>query len=153
MAKGVGAWFAGIFRAWWRHKWSLAISVVVTLAALGIYYVTFLGERPVPTFEFVKRLELDTLDARFQIRGRIQPDPRLIIVDIDQQSQEALGHWPFPRIYFAKLVDALREDGARVVTFDITFSQADATAAPLRDLSASLAEQKKKGLAANAAVQ
>jgi adenylate cyclase len=147
MAKSVGAWFAGIFRAWWRHKWSLAISVAVTLAALGIYYVTFLGERPVPTFEFVKRLELDTLDARFQIRGRIQPDPRLIIVDIDQQSQEALGHWPFPRIYFAKLVDALREDGARVVTFDITFSQPDATAAPLQGLFTDLQQQQKQGKA------
>ncbi len=138
---------------WWLHKGSLIISAIITVAALAIYYVTFVGERPMPLFDFVTRLELSSLDLRFQYRGRMQPDPRIIIVDIDQQSQEALGHWPFPRIYFAHLVDALREDGARVVAFDITFSQADETAAPLRDLSASLAEQKKKGLAANAAVQ
>ncbi len=138
---------------WWLHKGSLAISAIITVAALAIYYVTFMGERPMPLFDFITRLELSSLDLRFQYRGHMQPDPRIIIVDIDQQSQEALGHWPFPRIYFAHLVDALREDGARVVAFDITFSQPDETAAPLRDLSASLAEQTKKGIAANAAVQ
>ncbi len=138
---------------WWLHQGSLIISAIITVAALAIYYVTFVGERPMPLFDFITRLELSSLDLRFQYRGRMQPDPRIIIVDIDQQSQESLGHWPFPRIYFAHLVDALREDGARVVAFDITFSQADETAAPLRDLSASLAEQKKKGLVANAAVR
>jgi adenylate cyclase len=142
----------GLLQQWWLHKGSLVISAIITVAALAIYYVTFVGERPMPLFDFVTRLELSSLDLRFQYRGRVQPDPRIVIVDIDQQSQEALGHWPFPRIYFAHLVDALREDGARVVAFDITFSQADETAAPLRDLSASLAEQKNKGLAANAAV-
>jgi adenylate cyclase len=136
-----------MLRELWRHKWSLAISVGVTLAALAIYYVTFLGERPMPLFEFTKRLELDSLDVRFQLRGRVQPDPRIIIVDIDQQSQEVLGHWPFPRIYFAKLVDALREDGARVVTFDITFSQPDGTAEPLKTLYADLEQQQKQGKA------
>src|ERR1700691_5089734 len=143
----------GLLQQWWLHKGSLIISAIITMAALAIYYVTFVGERPMPLFDFITRLELSSLDLRFQYRGRMQPDPRIIIVDIDQQSQEALGHWPFPRIYFAHLVDALREDGARVVAFDITFSQADETAAPLRDLSASLAKQKKKGPAANAAVQ
>src|ERR1700728_2586133 len=143
----------GLLQQWWLHQGSLIISAIITVAALAIYYVTFVGERPMPLFDFVTRLELSSLDLRFQYRGRMQPDPRIVIVDIDQQSQEALGHWPFPRIYFAHLVDALREDGARVIAFDITFSQADETAAPLRDLSASLAEQRKKGLAANAAVQ
>ncbi len=143
----------GLLQQWWLHKGSLIISTIVTIAGLAIYYVTFLGERPMPLFDFVTRLELSSLDFRFQWRGRMQPDPRIVIVDIDQHSQEALGHWPFPRIYFAHLVDALREDGARVVAFDITFSQPDETALPLRDLSASLAEQKRKGLAANAAVQ
>jgi len=144
---------SGFLREWWGHKGSLGISAAVTLVALGIYVATFLGERPMPVFDFVSKLELSTLDLRFQYRGRVQPDPRILIVDIDQQSQEALGHWPFPRIYFARLVDALREDGARVVAFDITFSQADDTARPLQDLSASLAERKKKGQATNAEVQ
>jgi len=143
----------GLLQQWWLHKGSLVISCVITLAALAIYYITFVGERPMPLFDFVDRLELSSLDLRFQYRGRMQPDPRIVIVDIDQHSQEVLGHWPFPRIYFAHLLDALREDGARVVAFDITFSQADETARPLQDLATSLAEQKKNGRAANPEVQ
>ena len=145
MAKGIGARIIGIFRVWWRHKWSLTISVVVTLAALAIYVLVFLGERPLPFSKFMRRLELDSLDLRFQFRGRVEPDPRIVIVDIDQHSQEVLGRWPFPRINFAKLVDALREDGARVVTFDITFSRPDGTAEPLQSLSAELEQQQKQG--------
>jgi len=65
-----------------------------------------------------------------------------------------LGHWPFPRIYFAQLVDALHEDGARVVAFDITFSQPDdAATKPLKELSARLDEQQKKGQAVSPAVR
>ena len=143
----------GLLKEWWGHKASLIISGVITVAALAIYVATFMGERPMPIFYFITRLELNSLDLRFQSRGRTQPDPRIIIVDIDQHSQEALGHWPFPRIYFAHLLDALREDGARVVAFDITFSQPEDTTLPLKDLSASLDEQQKKGHGASPAVR
>ncbi|MGA9179614.1 MAG: CHASE2 domain-containing protein, partial [Candidatus Acidiferrales bacterium] len=92
---------SGLLREWWRHKVSFAISLVVTLAALAIYLTTFVGERPMPLFDFVSRLELSSLDTRFQLRGRTPTDPRIIIVDVDQESQEVLGRWPFPRIHFA----------------------------------------------------
>ena len=143
----------GLLKEWWGHKASLIISGVITVAALAVYVTTFMGERPMPIFYFITRLELNSLDFRFQLRGRTQPDPRIIIVDIDQHSQETLGHWPFPRIYFAHLLDALREDGARVVAFDITFSQPEDPTLPLKDLSASLDEQQKKGQAASPAVR
>jgi adenylate cyclase len=141
-----------LLREWWEHKGSLAISLLVTLFALGTYYVTFLGERPMPVADFVKRMELSTLDTRYEFRGRTRTDPRIIIVDVDQESQEQLGRWPFPRIHFAHLLDALREDGARVVAFDITFSKPDETVLPLQELSGDLAAQQKKGRAVSSAV-
>ncbi|MGH9744946.1 MAG: CHASE2 domain-containing protein [Candidatus Acidiferrales bacterium] len=152
MANRSGKKLVRIFREWWSHKGSFAISLIVTFAALAIYYVTFLGEKPVPFFDFITRLELSSLDYRFQVRGRTTPDPRIVIVDIDQQSQEVLGHWPFPRFYFARLLDNIREDGGRVVAFDITFSQSDNTAKPLEKLSAELAVQQKHGQPANPAL-
>jgi adenylate cyclase len=144
---------ARLLREWWGHRGSLGISFVVTLVALGVYFATFVGERPMPVFDSIDRLELNTLDARFQFRGRVTPDPRIIIVDIDQRSQEVLGRWPFPRIHFAHLMDALRADGAKVVAFDMTFSKPDQTVLPLKDLSADLDAQKKQGLSVNSAVQ
>jgi adenylate cyclase len=129
----------GFHRILARRLGSLAISLAVTLFAIGLYGVTFLGERPTATFDFVQRLELATLDLRFQWRGRAAPDPRIVIVDIDQASQEALGRWPFPRSHFASLLDALRADGARVVAFDIVFTQPDQTAGLVAEMRRRLA--------------
>jgi len=143
---------AELLREWWAHRGSFAISLLVTLFALATYYITFLGERPMPVSDFVYRMELSTLDTRYQFRGRMRTDPRIIIVDVDQESQEQLGRWPFPRVHFAHLLDALREDGALVVAFDITFSKPDETILPLQDLSGDLAAQQKKGRAVSSAV-
>jgi adenylate cyclase len=153
MANRIGKKITAIIRAWWQHKASFAISLVITVAALAIYVTTFVGEKPTPLFDFVSRLELDSLDTRFQLRGRIDPDPRIVIVDIDQHSQEVLGHWPFPRIYFAQLLDTLRENGARVVAFDITFSKPDESGQPLESLSRELSELQKKGASVSPAVR
>src|ERR1700722_1753604 len=142
-----------LLREWRVHRGSLAISLIVMLFALAVYFATFVGERPMPVFDSIYRLELNTLDVRFQFRGRVTPDPRIIIVDIDKRSQEQLGRWPFPRIHFVHLMDALREDGAKVVAFDMTFSKPDQTVLPLQDLSADLAAEKKQGLAVSSAVQ
>jgi len=145
MPNRIGKKIIAIIRDWWGHRGSFAISLIVTLAALGIYFVTFVGERPMPLFDFVSRLELDSLDTRFQLRGRTQPDSSIVIVDIDQHSQEVLGRWPFPRFHLARLLDTLRNDGARVVAFDITFSKPDETGKPLESLSADLADLQKRG--------
>jgi adenylate cyclase len=134
------------FQFWWKRRVPLGISFAVTATALGIYWTTFVGERPTPAFDFIHRLELASLDARFQLRGPALPDPRIVIVDIDQRSQEILGRWPFPRSHFAKLIEVLRASGARVVTFDITFSQMDESARPIHEMRLRLAEQQQKGV-------
>jgi adenylate cyclase len=133
-------------RALWRRRVPLAISVVLTLASLGIYLAAFIGERPTPAFDFINRLELDALDTRFRLRPArdTRPDSRIVIVDIDQRSQEVLGRWPFSRAEFARMLDALRDDGAAVVAFDITFSEPDQSAAPIRTLAAQLAQQEQQ---------
>jgi len=136
-----------LLQSWWRHRVSFLISVGITLAALALYYVTFLGERPTPIFVFLQRLEFNSLDTRFRYRpASASPvDPRIVIVDIDQLSQEALGKWPFSRTHFAKMLDVLREDGAKVVAFDITFDYPDKTAAPARKIWTDLEERRKRG--------
>jgi adenylate cyclase len=144
---------ADLLSQWKQHWASLAISAAVTLVAFVIYYTTFIGERRMPVFEFIYRLELSSLDTRFQLRGRTPVDPRITIVDIDQHSQEVLGRWPFPRIHFADAVNALRDDGARVIAFDMTFSKPDQTVIPLHDLSGDLAARAKRGQPIGADVQ
>jgi adenylate cyclase len=135
-------------RAWWQRRVPFVISVGLTAFALTIYTQTFIGDRPTAVFSFINRLELDALDLRFRLRPEryTHPDPRIIIVDIDQRSQEVLGRWPFSRTYFAQMLDALREDGAKVAAFDVTFSKPDETAAPIRQLRETVLQRQKQGV-------
>jgi adenylate cyclase len=137
--------FLNFLPAWWKHKGSLAVSLAITLFAIFVYFATFIGERPTPAFDFVSRLELNSLDTRFRYRPHQHPDSRIVIVDIDQRSQEVLGRWPFSRAVFARVLDNLRVDGASVVAFDITFSKPDETLEPMRKFQAELAAEKKAG--------
>jgi adenylate cyclase len=135
-----------VLQSWWRHRVSFLISVFVALLALALYYFTFVGERSTPIFNFIQRLEYASLDTRFRYRpaSATPVDPRIVIVDIDQHSQEVLGKWPFSRTYFAKMLDVLREDGAKVAAFDVTFSKPDQSAAPIRALWNELEERRKR---------
>jgi len=138
---------AQLFRIWWSHKVSFAISLLLTASAVLVYFRSFVRENPPALLEFVQRLELSALDTRFRYRGRshVQVDPRIVIVDIDQRSQEVLGRWPFSRTYFANMLDALREDGAKVVAFDVTFSKPDEITAPIREMHDDLNELQRRG--------
>ena len=138
-----------LLSVWWQHRALFLISSGITLAALAVYLFTFLGDRSTPLFDFLKRFEYNTLDTRFRYRPAryTPPDPRIVIVSVDQKSQEVLGKWPFPRKYFAQMLDALREDGVKVAAFDITFNKPDQTAAPVRALWSKLERDKKEGRA------
>ena len=132
---------------WWQHRASFLISLVITLAALSIYLFTFLGDRSTTLFDFLKRFEYNTLDTRFRYRPArySPPDSRIVVVSVDQKSQEVLGKWPFPRKYFGQMLDALHDDGASVAAFDITFDKPDQTSAPIRALWAKIEQEKKAG--------
>jgi adenylate cyclase len=144
---GIGFRLRALFAAWWQHRAVFFISVAITIGALGVYVFTFVGDRNTPLFDFLKRFEYNTLDTRFRYRpGRYTPpDPRIAVVAIDQRSQEVLGKWPFSRSNFGAMLDTLREDGARVVSFDVTFDKPDQTVAPIRALWEQIERDKKGG--------
>src|SRR5580700_4859887 len=136
-----------LIATWWHHRAVFLISVAITVLSLGVYIFTFMGDRNTPLFDFLKRFEYSTLDTRFRYRPAkyTPPDPRIVVVAIDQRSQELLGKWPFSRKYFGEMLDALREDGARVVSFDITFDKPDQSSAPIRALWAKLQQDQQAG--------
>ena len=133
--------------SWWQHRVSFLISLGVTLTGLALYYFTFVGESPAPLLNFLQRFEYSSLDTRFRYRslGATPIDPRIVIVDIDQHSQEVLGKWAFSRVHFAHLLDALHQEHAKVAAFDITFSKPDQSDAPLRALWAEFEARQKRG--------
>jgi len=68
------------------------------------------------------RMEWASYDFRFRYRGPEPPDPNVVIVAIDDQSQQELGmNWPFPRSYHAELIRNLTMAGAKVIAFNVEF--------------------------------
>src|SRR5262249_2522732 len=69
--------------------------------------------------------------ALFDEYQRIAPaeyeDAGVRVVDIDDDTAERIGQWPWPRIHVAALLDRLAALGAAVVAFDVVFAEPDRT--------------------------
>src|ERR671924_204707 len=92
----------------------------LTLVAILLVLVLYVWGTPI-----LDLIELKTYDLRFLSRGRRQPTPAVVIAAIDEKSLEAEGRWPWPRSKFAALIDILSREGAKVIGFDIAFSEPD----------------------------
>lgn len=69
-------------------------------------------------------LENNALDARFEIRGTSAPPREVAVVAIDDRTFSDLRlQWPFNRRWHARVIDRLREAGARVIAYDVQFSE------------------------------
>ncbi len=101
--------------AWRRRKTALLIAVAFLAAGLGVVvYATHL----------FRRTELQTIDARFSIRGTQRAPSDIVLVQIDPGTLQRLRQrFPFPRAYEARVIDHLREAGAKVIAMDIQFTQ------------------------------
>ncbi|HEY5709012.1 MAG TPA: adenylate/guanylate cyclase domain-containing protein [Solirubrobacterales bacterium] len=99
-----------------RRRRELAILlVVVASAAIAIVaYATHL----------TRSLELQTVDARFSVRGTQERPDDVAVVAIDDRTFTELGvQWPFPRSLHGRVIDRLREAGAKVIAVDIQFTE------------------------------
>src|SRR5262245_48688782 len=76
--------------------------------------------------------ENTTVDARFSIRGTQDPPPNLVTVLIDVETFAALranketrfdSTFPFRRSFHARVIDRLREDGAKAIVYDIELNE------------------------------
>ncbi|HEY6731750.1 MAG TPA: adenylate/guanylate cyclase domain-containing protein [Solirubrobacterales bacterium] len=99
-----------------RRRRELAmVSVIVAAAAiaLGAYAA-----------ELMRSLELQSVDARFSVRGTQERPDDIVVVGIDDVTFDQLEEqWPFPRRLHAQVIDRLREAGAKVVAVDIQFTE------------------------------
>ena len=76
--------------------------------------------------QIIDELENRLYDARIRFTAADDIDPRIIIVDIDEPSLSAIGHWPWPRDVMAQLIQNLFDEyGVEVVGLDVVFSEAD----------------------------
>ncbi len=55
---------------------------------------------------------------------RLQPHPNISVVDIDDESIDKIGRWPWPRDILAAVIDSLSRGGARVIAVPVFLSEA-----------------------------
>jgi CHASE2 domain-containing sensor protein len=111
----------------------LAVAAIAAAAGYGTWHTGF-----------GNRLELQTIDARFSIRGSRRAWPGVVIVGIDVKTLESsqYGRFPFARRWDAKMIDRLREDGARTIAYDLVF---DSASDPTDDLDLYEAAARARG--------
>jgi adenylate cyclase len=101
-----------------RRKRELLIVVAVLAAGIGVLaYGTHL----------LRRSELQTINARFSIRGKQKPPSNIVFVAISREAEQELeahhleARSPLPRRYDAKVIDRLRRAGAKTIAVDMEF--------------------------------
>lgn len=105
--------------------------MVVQLAlAIGVsLLIILITQEPILRLGILQRLELASIDYRFQFRGSsplIRDSSNVVIVEISEDAFRSLPErFPWPRSYYAHLLRNLKAAGSRAVGIDLLFSSPD----------------------------
>ena len=89
------------------------VAVVLSFLTIGVFSY----------FRVFDNYELSTLDFRFLLRGNQPQNDDIAIIEIADDSINKIGRWPFSRNWHASLINVLSFYGARMIVFDIIFSE------------------------------
>ncbi len=95
-----------------------------TVLLLGAAFFCTLGGLGLMAVDALRRLDLNSVDMRFDVRGA-EPTPKdVVVVGIDDPTINAKGYtFPFPRTHHAKVIRQLHKAGAAVIAMDVQFTQ------------------------------
>jgi adenylate cyclase len=111
--------------------------LVVAALSVGLGVVAY-------ATDLFRTLDLNTVDTRFSIRGTQERPDDIVVVGIDDKTFNALDQqWPFPRHLHAEVIDRLSEAGAKVIGYDVQFSE---PTVPKEDNALILAVQRADGI-------
>lgn len=91
-------------------------NLAICLIVVGIIFLSF-------HFKILDKIELVTLDLRYRLRGIRRTSPQIVHIDIDEESISHIGRWPWSREWHASLITTLAEYRAKIIAFDIFFSE------------------------------
>jgi adenylate cyclase len=110
-----------------RNRLRIGLFLLVGAGAVVIALALYLAPRWRPVkdaFASTTVLESKSVDARFAIRGKKTPPSDLVVVGIDDATfQDLHQRWPFRRSYHARVINRLHKDGAKLIVFDVQFTE------------------------------
>jgi adenylate cyclase len=95
-------------------------ALALTAAAAVLLLFAVFADNPV-----IRGLETASLDLRFRLRGARPPAADVALVTVDDRSLQTLGRWPLSRSFFARALEILDQAGAKLVAFDLLFTEPD----------------------------
>lgn len=79
--------------------------------------------KKLPFINFFENIEKLMYDAKTLFRGPVIASDKIVIAAIDEESITKIGRWPWSRSYLADLTEKLIGHGAKIVVYDIVFSE------------------------------
>ncbi|MDY6792460.1 MAG: serine/threonine-protein kinase [Thermodesulfobacteriota bacterium] len=86
----------------------------ITILFLGLFFFRV---------DFLDTLELKSYDLMMKFRGDPGVSNEVVIVDIDDDSVEKLGRWPWPRSLLANIIHKINSGEPRVIGLNIILSE------------------------------
>ncbi|MCE9645114.1 MAG: adenylate/guanylate cyclase domain-containing protein [Chloroflexi bacterium] len=107
-----------------KKPFNLSLFLLLATAAI-LLLVQIAALFPGVTTPF-ERIEYSSRDLMTKMRGVQKPPGDIVIVAIDDFSFSWTGYqWPWPRSYYAEVVDQINQGGGKVVGVDIYLSEPD----------------------------
>jgi adenylate cyclase len=95
-----------------------------TLLLLGSALFCTLGALGLMAIDALRRLDQNSVDMRFDVRGARPAPDDIVIVGIDDETMNAADNvYPFTRQLHAKVIRNLKKAGAAVIAYDVQFTQ------------------------------
>jgi adenylate cyclase len=111
--------------SWLLAPSAIGIYLTLTLSILCFQYYRYRdgGIRDVPWINLIQRAHQNSIDFRLQSRGPQKGSDKVALLVVDEKAVEAVGRWPWPREVLAQAIDNAFKAGAKVLAFDMVFSE------------------------------
>ena len=111
--------------------WLFQVPIILICAsAYWVLDLGFQGELKNPflqdkVYPSLQRVATFVSDWRFTLRGDLLQKNKIVIVEVDDESIDRLGRWPWHRNVIAQIIDNVMGSGAKVLGLDMVFSEPD----------------------------
>src|ERR1700722_6650870 len=99
------------------------ITLILTAFCFLFYAARDAGVRDRTWVNLLMKMHQSAVDLQFQIRGPQKGAEQVALLVVDEKAVASIGRWPWPREVLAKTIDNAVHYGAKVLAFDMVFSE------------------------------
>ena len=122
---------AGANRRTRRIRTLMLLSAAAVIVVLGV---------TAQATNVLRRIDLGTVNTRFAVRGKQKPPPVVVVTIEDKTITKKGGTWPMNRHRHAAVIRNLHAAGAKVIAYDVQFTEPSGDTAEDEDANNNLVE-------------